>query len=184
MPVNGDQSVDLGTRLRRWTKAALLVFGLVASGAVPAQQTQVLNVEDALRVKSFGDYSSCEFSPDGRWLAIVVRDRGNISTRTLESWTKLGVPSWSAGSEIRVVSLATGTSTVVTKGVGAGWSPSWSPNGAYLAFLSSGGEEQAHLWTWEVATNQAKKASDIAIRGIQMQWMEDSRRVLLTVLPK
>jgi dipeptidyl aminopeptidase/acylaminoacyl peptidase len=160
-----------------------LGLSLTGSDSGQAQQARALKIEDALHIRSFGDFSSPQFSPDGKWLAVAVRDKGSISTVLSQSWMKTGAPSWGLGSEIWITNRETGETTALTKGVGEGWMPSWSPDGHSLAFLSSGSGGQAHVWIWNASTKKLKQASDAAVRGTQLQWMQDSQHLLVMILP-
>lgn len=168
----------------RWPLTVVL-FGLSAAvnDISEAQETQALRIEDALHVRAFGDFSSPQFSPDGKWLAVAVRDKGNIASRISQSWMKTGAPSWGLGSAIWITNRETGETTELTKEIGASWTPSWSPDGRSLAFLSSGSGGQAHVWVWDSRPRKLRQASDVAIRGTQLRWMRDSRRLLVTILP-
>jgi Tol biopolymer transport system component len=163
----------------------LVLFGLSLAGNqnVQAQQTRELKIEDALHIRSFGDFSSPQFSPDGKWLVVAVRDKGSSSSGRSQSWMKTGAPSWALGSEIWITNRGTGETTVLTKGVGESWMPAWSPDGQRLAFLSAGSGGQAHVWMWDALSNKLKQVSNIAVRGTQLQWMRDSRRLLVMILP-
>lgn len=178
------RKISTGSK-RVWWPSTMVFFGLTMTGSDSgqAQQARALKIEDALHIRSFGDFSSPQFSPDGKWLAVAVRDKGNISSVLPESWTKTGAPGWGLGSEIWITNRETGETTALTKGVGESWMPSWSPDGHSLAFLSSGGGGQAHVWVWDALSNKLRQASDVAVRGTQLQWMQDSQRLLVMILP-
>jgi hypothetical protein len=59
-----------------------------------AQAVRPLAIEDALGVRSFGEYTPIAFSPDDRWFSYVVRGRGEgqhtkRSRRTGVPWNGL-----------------------------------------------------------------------------------------------
>jgi Tol biopolymer transport system component len=126
----------------------------------------VINVDGTgKRVLARSGYTAdLEWSPDGRWLAFdsgaccaygslkVVRPRGG-GLRTVAKDVDYGAFSWSpdgtrlvfaSGFRLYVVQLATGTTTFLTKVTrGEGIccevpSISWSPDGAWIAFVAAG----------------------------------------------
>jgi dipeptidyl aminopeptidase/acylaminoacyl peptidase len=62
--------------------------------------------------------------------------------------------------------------------------PVWSPDGRHLAFLSDrDGNGQARLWVWETRTNNLRRISDLDVRGDQIEWTPDGRKVVVTSVP-
>lgn len=71
-------------------------------------------------------------SPDGRWIAAT-----RISPR---------------GTDVVVMSAATGEVTLEITRTGKSWAPAWSPNGAQLAYLSANGSQASlNLASFSVA---------------------------------
>jgi dipeptidyl aminopeptidase/acylaminoacyl peptidase len=150
-----------------------------------AQQIGALPVDSILRDHSFGELSSFEFSPDGKWLAYVVKDNGRTTAGDLAAWIRTGVPMWVSGCDIWISNIETGTTRNVTQAKGENWLPKWSPDGQYLAFLSDrDGGRQAKLWVWDAQKNELRKLSETLVRAEQIEWTPDARNILVTTLPE
>src|SRR5579863_7786499 len=97
----------------------LILFLAVLPPAVVAEQ-RLLNVDDFLRIKLVGDP---QLSPDGRWVAYTVRT--------------LDLHKDGADTDIYMAPLGDGEPIRLTAGEKSSESPRWSPDGRYLAFVSS-----------------------------------------------
>lgn len=160
-------------------------LGMLLTVSAGGQQLAPLPVDAALDTKTFGQYSPVQFSPDSKWLVYVIQDNRKSSTAEIQQYARTGVPLNAIGADIFVVGVAKGDAKSVTGGKGNNWAPAWSPDGRYLAFFSDrDASQQANLWIWEVATDKVWKASDVNIRGDVIQWMPNSREVLVTALPE
>jgi dipeptidyl aminopeptidase/acylaminoacyl peptidase len=163
--------------------AAVFLLTLVPLSS-RAQDSRSLAIEDALGTHSFLDHSPVVFSPNGEWLAYVASDNRQIQTEDDFAEIKTGAPSFAMGADIYALNLATRETRNLTSGKGGNWQPIWSPNGRYLAFLSNrDGSGQERLWIWSPVTNELRMASDLDVRGDEIEWTPDSRSVLVTVLP-
>jgi dipeptidyl aminopeptidase/acylaminoacyl peptidase len=152
--------------------------------AITAQETKALAVEDALRTKEFGPLMPIALSPDGKQLAYTVQDNGRARPFDSETYDRTGVPPWALGTDIWIQDMESGTVRNLSGSQGDNWLPAWSPDGHYLAFLSTrDGSQQARLWVWDVARDALKKVTDANLRGNKIEWMRDSRHVLITILP-
>jgi dipeptidyl aminopeptidase/acylaminoacyl peptidase len=166
----------------------ILLSSLLCRVAIPdaitAQEAKALAVEDALRTKEFGPLMPIALSPDGRQLAYTVQDNGRPRPFDLGPYDRTGVPPWALGTDIWIQDMESGTVRNLSGGQGGNWLPAWSPDGHYLAFLSTrDGSQQARLWVWDVARDALKKVTDANMRGNKIEWMRDSQHVLITILP-
>lgn len=168
----------------RTLRCSVLATLLCASSATRAlaQRIAPLPAEDAMNLNSLGA-SLREFSPDGKWLAYAVTSRHGEAPEQM--FLRTGVPEEALGSEIRVINLQTRIERKLTADTEQSWLPVWSPNGAYLAFLSDRDRSgQAKLWLWDVKQDALRKVSNVAVRSaIQLEWTADSAEIVLTVVP-
>jgi dipeptidyl aminopeptidase/acylaminoacyl peptidase len=165
----------------------LAVFiGLFSLGApAPASATQPLSIDDVLSARQFAPLMPISLSPDGKWLAYTAQNHRRVTAPDVRAYAETGVPPWASGTDIVLVSIATGLTTNLTNGAGDNWQPAWSPDGRYLAFLSTrDGNSQARLWIWEAHKANLRKASEVNVRTTRIEWTPDSKRVLLTSLPE
>lgn len=162
---------------------AALVGAGGAFAAPTAGQVTALRVEDVVATHSFAEFQPITFSPDGKVVVYAAQDNRKRIAISLEDSLRTGV-SWAGiGTDIFAVQTTTGEVTSLTGG-GNNEELSLSPDGRYLAFLSDrDGSGQAKLWILEVATGKMRKVSDVVVRTTEIQWLPNSREVLLTALP-
>jgi dipeptidyl aminopeptidase/acylaminoacyl peptidase len=165
--------------------AATCVFNLaVLNCSASAQEKLPLSVEDALKLRSFGE-SAFRFSPDGERLAYVVRDNQKSNPRYQETQARTGVPWHATRADIYIVGRKTNESINLTAGQANNWLPAWSPDGQFLAFYSDrDGSGQARVWIWDVAKNELRKVSDVDVRGDGIEWSPDGKALFVTTVPR
>jgi dipeptidyl aminopeptidase/acylaminoacyl peptidase len=188
------QSIEGGIRLtqggrciRHWLIGLAGICSGLALQQLGAQQTLPLSVSDAVMTHSFGDASRVAYSPDGAWLAYMVRDDRQTQPTDDDSEVRTGIPSRILGGDVWITSSATGHSINLTGGHGSSWDPVWSPDGRYLAFLSDrDGSGQAKPWLWDSERKDLRETADVNVRTIRyqgIQWTPDSRKILITAIP-
>jgi dipeptidyl aminopeptidase/acylaminoacyl peptidase len=166
------------------TCAFVFAFAVLSSSAF-AQEAIPLSVEDALKLNYFGEVSPLQFSPDGERLAYVVRDNQESSPNFRERQARTGVPWHATRADIYLVAKKTGESINLTETRADNWSPTWSPDGHFLAFLSDrDGSGQARVWIWDASRNEMRKISDVNVRGDDIQWSPDGKTLFVTAVPR
>lgn len=134
---------------------AIALCALLVSAAGSAQQ-RPMTPDDVLRLEELGDVA---FSPDGSWLAYVVK---RAKTVTYHKWDFL----WGNDrADVWLVPSSGGTPKNLTNGASDGsgfWLPVWSPEGTRLAMLSTRGGN-VRLWVWEKSSGSLKPLTD---RGV------------------
>lgn len=145
-----------------------------------------LAIEDALRTHSFADASSLVFSPDGMTVAYRVTDNQRHKCGP-EMFAISGATS-PTESDLFISNIVTGETRDLTAQLGDNWSPTWSPNGRYLGFLSDrAADRQANLWVWDSRKNSLRMITALPIRAARKNhlfWTTDSTAVFITGVPK
>lgn len=122
---------------------SILPFVLVAS--LGAQGKRPLNSDDIYKLREVRDP---QVSPDGTWVAYTVT---RAIKETDKNDTDVWMVSWDGRQQIQVTSTPESES-----------SPRWSPDGTYLAFLSSRqGSKGAQIWLLNRAGGEAVKLTEI-----------------------
>jgi dipeptidyl aminopeptidase/acylaminoacyl peptidase len=177
---------------KTWARVLLLFFlRWIVAGQKPvfSQEAIPMRVEDIVEMRISGSVK--QFAPDGQRLAYTVVRRG--TTRTvrndgLEELLRTGRSPEGFDSDIYIADVKTNETRNLTEGKADNWSPAWSPDGRYLAFLSDrDADGQARLWTWDAETDRIKKVLEAPVRlwGPQeLVWIPDSHKVLVTIVPE
>ena len=152
---------------------------------------KTLKISDILKMKSFSITSILQLSPDGEWLAYVVKDpnRKPSSQQEITEFSgslSTGAPVHAYCSEIWVTNIRTNESYRLGSEVGVDWAPRWSPDGRYLAFCSDRmGAPQ--LWVWDRIENKQRRISDKPICPIDdfeaPQWTSDGKQLISRLRP-
>ncbi len=140
---------------------------LIASGGVLAQVAKrPTSIDDFFKIRTVRDP---QISPDGQWVAYTV------ATKDLEE----------DESETRIwmIPAAGGEAIPMTgEGYSAG-NPRWSPDGEFLSFTASKGDEDAktQVWTLNRLGGEAQQLTDIKQGLSGYEWSPDSKRLLLLI---
>jgi len=142
----------------------LVVLTLFAAMPLMAQEKRVLRVDDIFAFKNVGDP---RISPDGKWVAYTV------STTDPKEDT--------SDTDIYMVPLSGGEAMRMTGSKKSEKSPRWSPDGRYLAFLSSREGNKSQVWLMDRRGGEATKLTDFKAGVSSFVWSPDSTRLALVV---
>lgn len=171
------------------TETFVLCVALVATSLEPLA-ADPLTAEELLRAPTLAPYSPASFSPDNRLLAYVVTDNARRLAVEPEDLVRSGVAWCGVAADIWITDLATGNKENVTRGTGHNWSPQWSADGRYLAFLADRSNQaqlgSARLWIWERTSGALRQAGNADVRqGFkEIQWAGKDHEVLVNLFPE
>ncbi len=132
---------------RRGSRAVAVAAWLALAALAPGAEKRLVTLDDLAALRDVGDP---RISPDGAWVAYTVR---TIDTREDKRSTDLFMTSWDGARTVRLT-----------------WTPKesehdprFSPEGRYLAFLSSRTAENEvdQVWILNRAGGEAEKVTDL-----------------------
>jgi dipeptidyl aminopeptidase/acylaminoacyl peptidase len=143
--------------------AATLIVSLTT--VVLAQARRPVRVGDMYRIKNVG---GLDLSADGKWAAYTVTTTDSAKDK---SDTDVWMTTWDGSQTIRVTSSPDGES-----------SPKFSPDGRYLAFLSSRqGGKGSQLWLLDRQGGEAQRVTDLKTGIREYEWSPDGRRIAMVM---
>lgn len=148
-------------------RLATLVFALLAHGVFAADAPRLFTAAD---VNAIRDVSDPQLSPDGEWVAHTVRSADlEKDKRNTHVW----MTSWDGKRTVQLTHSKDSENT-----------PRWSPDGLYLAFLSSrgGDDEPAQLWLMDRSGGEAQAATSLKGDVLGYEWSPDGRQIALIVM--
>ena len=141
----------------------MLSAGMLAGAQTPGKR--VVRVGDMYRLRNVGDP---QISPEGTWVAYTVSSTDSAKDK---SDTDIWMTSWDGGQTIQVTSSSDGES-----------SPRFSPDGKYLAFLSSRqGGKGSQLWLLDRRGGEARRVTELKTAIREYGWSPDSKRLVLAM---
>ena len=152
--------------MRKFRKLAWVcgvVVALVSSNLqVQAVEKRLLNLDDQF---AFHKVSDPQISPDGNWIAYTVE---NVDLKNNTKDNDIYMTSWDGSRTLHI-----------TTSKDSEYFPRFSPDGKYLAFLSSrqysGGSNQ--IWLLNLAGGEAERVSDFKGGVSDFVWSPDSKRL-------
>ena len=151
------------TRTRFLRLAAVL---LPASLLFPQPARRLLKIDDMHR---FHDVRDAQISPDGKWVAYTV---STVDTTADKSDTDVWITSWDGKQHLRMTTSPENET-----------SPRWSPDGRWLAFLSSrpGKAKGNQVWLLDRNGGEAQQFTEVKGRLTSYEWSPDAKKLLLVM---
>ena len=118
--------------------------------------------DDVLRLR---DVSEPRISPEGDWVAYTV---SSADTAEDQNHHAVWMTSWDGTRTVRLTNSKQGESA-----------PSWSPDGRWLAFLSSRDDEHTQLWLLDRRGGEGRKVTTLQSDVDDYVWAPDGHRVAL-----
>ena len=120
------------------------------------------SLDDVLHVR---DVRDPEISPDGAWVAYTVSTPDTAEDRNKSA---VWMANWDGTRNVRLTTSKAGENT-----------PRWSPDGRWLAFLSSRDDEHTQLWLLDRQGGEGRKATTLPSDVDDYGWAPDGKRVAL-----
>ena len=160
-------------RTHSFIKITLIGMLLLCANAGPlawaedAGALRNLQVDDYFALKRVGNP---RVSPDGAWVAYTV---GSKDLENDRSETRL----W-------MVPAAGGEPLPMTAKGSSAWRPRWSPDGKYLTFMASSGDQGSQVFTLDLRGGERVQITNIEGGIGGYKWSPDGKRLLLTISDK
>src|SRR5260370_17212151 len=154
---------------------ALLLLGFAVSArgqqydAKPAHATvpippRAITIDDYFQIR---DVAQPELSPDGQWVAYAVRTK-MLKEDKIEQ--RLWMVSTHGGDPLPMTAEGVSSSH-----------PRWSPDGKYLAFLSSRNAGKSQVWLLNRLGGEAVRLTETAQGANDFEWSPNTTRLLLVL---
>ncbi|MGZ7042409.1 MAG: DPP IV N-terminal domain-containing protein, partial [Thermoanaerobaculia bacterium] len=148
--------------MRRLILAAVLLFALSSIAQPPG--ARVLTVDDFASIRDVGDP---QLSPDGAWVLYSVKQPDLSDDK---NHTHIWMSSWDGRETVQLTFSKQSEST-----------PRWSPNGKYISFVSSRGDDDEidQLWIMNRQGGEAEKITSFEGSVNDYDWAPDSKRIAI-----
>ncbi|MEH2163471.1 MAG: S9 family peptidase [Nostoc sp.] len=140
--------------------SAVLAVKLGINIPAQAQEKRLLTLEDQF---AFRQISDPQLSHTGDWIAYTVT---NTDLKNDTQDKHIYMTSWDGSRTLHL-----------TNGKDSEYNPRFSPDGKYLAFISSRESGKQQIWLLNLAGGEAEKISDFAGDVSDFVWSGDSKRL-------
>src|SRR5205823_4796840 len=145
-------------------KRILFAAFAVMAVSTSAQTRRPLQPDDIFTLRTVSDP---RISPDGAWIAYTV--------------STLDKKEDSSDTDIYMVATSGGTPIKLTGSKKPETSPRWSPDGRYLAFLSSRDGKKTQVYLLDRRGGEAQAVTDYKTGASAIAWSPDSRKLAVLV---
>jgi len=140
----------------------LLVTLSAINATAQVKELRAITFDDLI---SLGRIGSFEVSPDGRWVAFEI--------------TWFNKEKNSSNTDIYLLELKSGKVWSFIRNEADDYSPTWSPDGSMLAFVSTR-DGSAQIWAIPVDGGEAEKITDVPTGVSQPLWSPDGKHIAFT----
>ncbi len=145
--------------MARWTLIALLLLN--TCGAAKELDLQPLDAKTMWRLARL---ASPAVSPDGRQAVVAV--------------TRYDLNDDSSTTNLYLVPTDGGPARQLTTHKGSDSSPTWSPDGSHIAFVSKrGDDQQRQIYVIPLAGGEARRVTELPTGAFAPQWFPDSQEL-------
>ncbi len=150
--------------MKVWFAIIATFWGMISYVLAQPPSPRLLTLDD---LQTLRDLGAPQISPEGNWVAYTV---STVDVKADESNSDIWMVNWEG---TRAVQL--------TFSKESEHSPRWSPDGQWLAFLSSREveEETDQIWLMHRAGGEAEKITDLKGGVSDFVWSPDSKRLAL-----
>ena len=150
----------------RWLSVSVLATLILPQPSLRAQQAAALprpvTIPDLFALRDLHDP---QISPDGEWVAYTV---GSADLEEDKFEERIWMTSAAGGDAIPLTAEKVSSSR-----------PRWSPDGKYLAFLSSRNQGKTQVWLLNRLGGEAQKLTDTPQDVEDFAWAPESNRLVL-----
>ena len=140
---------------------------LLACGALQARPLTVDDIDNLRTVESPA------VDPTGKWVAYSIR---TVDRKKDKNFTHLWMTSWDGSQTLQLTNRKDESEST----------PRWSPDGRYLAFISSRDDkkERDQLWLTDRRGGEARQLTTVEGSVVDYAWSPDGKSIALILLDR